>query len=99
MNNEQNKINVMYLIYMYKVYLSVRSAELMEAPSGSAELLSFDLEPLTHKTVALIGAKLSFTLINLFIRTLTATVGFALIQCIIVLYGLCHLSGDHSDAR
>ena len=60
--------------------MSVRSAELMEALSGSAELLSFDLEPLTHKIVALISAKLSFTLI----------------QYIIVLYGLCHSSANRS---
>lgn len=32
----------------------------MEAPSGSAALLSFDPEPLAHKTVALISARLSF---------------------------------------
>ena len=52
----------------------------MEAQSRSAELLFFDLEPLTHRTVTLISVKLSL----------------ALIQYIIVLYGLCHLSHKRS---
>ena len=59
-----------------KIYCSVKSDVLMEAPSRSAELLIFDLEPLTHRTVGLISEKLNL----------------ALIQYIIVLYGLCHLS-------
>ena len=53
---------------------------MIEAPSRSAELLLFDLEALTHRTVALRIEKLSL----------------ALIQYIMVLYGLCHLSDRRS---
>ena len=60
---------------LVKIYWSVKSDVLMEAPLISAELPIFDLEPLIHRSVALIIAKLSLTLI----------------QYIIVLYGLCHL--------
>ena len=58
-----------------KIYWSVKSDVLIEALLRSAELLIFDLEPLIHRSVALIIARLSLTLI----------------QYIIVLYGLCHL--------
>ena len=51
--NNQNKKTVFFV--MFKIYWSVKSVVLMEAPSRSAQLLIFDLAPLTHRTVALIS--------------------------------------------
>ena len=63
-----------------KIYWSAKSATLMDAPSRSAELFICDLEPLKHKAVALIRARMSF----------------ALIQYMTVLHGLCHFSDSCS---
>ena len=59
-NNNQNKIDVFFIIF--KIYWSVKNGVLMKRHQ---EVLNFfDLEPLTHGTVALISAKLSLALIQ-----------------------------------